>query len=177
MNKIARFGIVSVTLYLLVSCKPAVDLTSDVTDGWEGYAWGTDQSQMIQELKLQNADSRTSDDMTYVKGGVVRKLGEASVSVEYVFTNNRFTGVSLRGMLISDADEAAAALDTWFGPRNEDGAWKKGLMVAQLLSNDEMYLVLILNTGEISGLNVQLEQTLENIEKARELLEQREATE
>ena len=38
MNKIARFGLVSVTLYLLVSCKPAVDLTSDVTDGWEGYA-------------------------------------------------------------------------------------------------------------------------------------------
>lgn len=158
-------------LVLLTSCKQELDLTSDITQGWDGHAWGTDQQTLIDEMSLGSADKETVNGMTYVKTGQVRKLGDASVGVKYVFTEDKFAGVSLSSITNGAADDARSALTQWFGGDAKDDKWSKGMVEARLEEGADAFIVVIIDTGQISEISEKLENTQRLIDQAQELIE------
>lgn len=174
MPRHAQNCLLTLLISMLVACKPAIDLTSDITKGWDGHAWGTDQQQIIDELGLSDADATTTPSgVTFVKTTRVRKLGDASVSVQLAFVNNKLAGLSFTSLPASDPNDAATALDKWFGSPGVDNVWTNKSVTAQLSSKDDLFVVTILDQQQLmTGLSGQLDETKKKLDELKGLIEE-----
>ena len=136
-------------LTLSVACGQSLDTSVDLTEGWEGHAWGTDQQTLVKALSLERGDRTVDGPRTIIKSAQVRKLNGAKVGVSYVFANEKFAGVYLRSRLSTGIDDARAGLTAWFGPAVRADLWRKDRVKAHLSRKGEQFFVVILHEDHV----------------------------
>jgi hypothetical protein len=171
MNRIASVVVLALLWVVLPGCAEPPALSDDLMDGWQGHAWGEGQSDVLQALGLEDAESRTiASGATLVATGKQRLLGGTPVGVDLIFVKDKLVGVALSALLDSDVQEATAGMDALFGAEGEDNVWQKGGVTGEMVGEGDAFVIMIRKLGVLIEASDDLQRTREKMDALRDKL-------